>query len=163
MLIIIALSLLSGIMGMLLVWGIEKFVIFHIGLEKRNSGSSDNLLAKFQERLRRYFQDQLSMEEAPLRKELDTIAEDTLEGYFVKVKEEIPMARMVLKGDLADSLKGLAKQELYKVLPRIACKLFDKALLRLMDKRLPRWGYLLGFAVGFLWGLTLALFTLIMT
>ena len=66
------------------------------------------------------------LEAADINMEVDSLLEQRLDALILLLKQQIPMASMLLSGALAEKFKGQAKVEILKMLPNLKQKLLDR-------------------------------------
>ncbi len=73
-------------------------------------------------------EDQLhrKLEAADIHMDVDSLLEQRLEALILLLKQQIPMASMLLSGSLAEKFKGQAKVEILKMLPSLKQRLLDR-------------------------------------
>ena len=69
---------------------------------------------------------QRKLEAADINMEVDSLLEQRLDAILLSLKQQIPMASMLLSGALADKFKGQAKGEILKMLPGLKERLLER-------------------------------------
>lgn len=80
-------------------------------------------------------------------RDMDGLLNHHLDALVVSLKQQIPVAGMFMTGSLTDKLKGQAKVEIVKMIPKLQQKLIDRYVRK--NLILLQWGAAaFGFVLG---------------